>query len=158
MPGKRSRIALFAALMKGRVVTESGCWISPRKPDRYGYVMVGNGKNITGERRQHRRAWVLLRGPIPKDLVPDHTCRNRACFNPDHIEWVTNQVNVLRGNSAQMNKDRHAQIRATRDTCAGGHPWNDENIRKEPRGIYTCRLCKRATQIAYRQKIKEAQR
>ena len=34
---------------------------------------------------------------VPDEMQVDHLCRVRACVNPDHLEVVTPQVNVLRG-------------------------------------------------------------
>src|SRR3990172_6824393 len=41
----------------------------------------------------------LAVGPIPDGLQLDHLCRNRACIESTHLEPVTNQVNLLRGNT-----------------------------------------------------------
>ncbi len=57
--------------------------------------------------------WEALVGSVPEGLEADHLCRNKACMNPDHIEWVTHAENVQRA------KKRHV--------CVNGHrrfPWN----------------------------------
>lgn len=57
-----------------------------------------NGYGRTSDHRvAHRVAWEMWRGPIPRGLVIDHLCRNRACINPNHMEPVTRLENVRRG-------------------------------------------------------------
>ena len=71
----------------------SGCWEwSGYKANGYG-VVSAYGK----QRRAHRVMYEYLIGPIPSGLVLDHTCRNKACVNPKHLEPITNQENIYRG-------------------------------------------------------------
>lgn len=45
----------------------------------------------------HRIGWKLMGMPdIPDGYVLDHTCRNRLCQNPEHLEIVTFAENLLR--------------------------------------------------------------
>lgn len=110
------------------------CWVWTAGLQSNGYGFIGvNGKwPLT-----HRVAYSHLRGEIPKGMVIDHLCRNRACCNPDHLEVVTHAENLRRGSLAKT-------------TCVHGHLYNDENTRWE-HGHRRCRKCRR---IAYA-KIKE---
>jgi hypothetical protein len=58
----------------------------------------GYGKfRVNGRLRQaHRFAYVLFNGPLPEGTEPDHTCRNRGCVNPSHVEPVSQSVNRIR--------------------------------------------------------------
>lgn len=44
---------------------------------------------------QHRRAYELVKGPIPEGLVVMHLCNNRACCNPNHLEVGTQSDNLM---------------------------------------------------------------
>jgi hypothetical protein len=54
----------------------------------------------------HRVVYLLLVGSIPEDHVLDHTCRERSCCNPDHLEPVTVQVNTERGDAVLFENGR----------------------------------------------------
>jgi hypothetical protein len=87
----------LAAAMK-LVGKHRGCWPWPgsMREDGYGHIFR-NGKHY----RAHRAVYQYFKGAIPAWLELDHTCRNKACVNPDHLEPVTHAVNVQRGDDAR---------------------------------------------------------
>ncbi len=91
----------------------------------------------------HRRAYEILVGRIPDGLVPDHLCRVRHCWNPQHIELVTHGENIRRGD--------HHERRKTH--CPAGHAYDDANTgwRDRGRGLKSrcCRACRREYSRAY---------
>ncbi len=110
-----------------------GCWTWMGYVDKNGYAPVkayGNRVPFLA----HRLVYEILVGPIPKGLCLDHLCRNPSCVNPEHLDPVTQQTNVARGLSGVL-----------KQTCAFGHPWNDENIRViktgKRAGKRYCRAC-----------------
>lgn len=119
----------FRALVAKCNFVVGECWIWPRATkDGYTFVYL-EGKQI----RTHRASYETFKGPIPPGLEPDHTCRNRACMNPDHLEAVTHRTNVLRGEGL-------AAKNARKTHCKNGHPYD---------GFYQgmgrcCMICKRA--------------
>ena len=129
-----------AAVTRGvarRIITSTGCWQydGGLLPNGYAYVYVH------GERSQylHRLSYAEFRGPIPEGLVIDHLCRNRACFNPEHLEAVPQRVNVHRGRS-------HVVEQAARTHCPQGHPYSPANTSVSPKGKRECRECHRTRQ------------
>lgn len=97
----------------------SGCVLWTRAT-RDGYGRIGIGTIAEGSRRTvlvHRLAFELARGPIPKGLQLDHLCRVRACINPAHLEMVTQQTNILRGNGISARN-------AKKETCPRGHVYD----------------------------------
>lgn len=74
------------------------CWKWDGSINKYGYGFFvvkkgGKGKYIWS----HRFSYELFIGEIPKGLVIDHLCRNRACANPYHLEPVSLVENLRRG-------------------------------------------------------------
>lgn len=113
------------------------CWIWTGKPS-------GGYGNISFEgktHRVHRLIYEHVVGPITPPLVTDHLCRVRACFNPFHIEPVTNKENVLRGLS-------FSAFNARKTHCSLGHPFDEENTRFSPHPSGSiqrkCAICHRA--------------
>ena len=42
----------------------------------------------------HRASYKVYNGQIFHDMTVHHTCANRACFNPDHLQQVTQEENT----------------------------------------------------------------
>lgn len=104
--------------------TPRGCWIWTGQRNREGYGRFAHGSRTTRVHvvQAHRYAYELVHGPITNDLHLDHLCRVTRCVNPDHLEPVTPQVNVLRGIGP-------AAINAARTHCPQGHAYDGQNTR-----------------------------
>jgi hypothetical protein len=72
---------------------KSGCWvwIGPCHPKGYG-EFCANGQKIYA----HRYIYEYLNGPLMAGLELDHTCNNKSCVNPDHLEAVIHAENMRR--------------------------------------------------------------
>jgi hypothetical protein len=124
----------------------SGCilWIGVTNYSGYGVINVARKQY-----RAHRLIYELMRGPVPDGLVLDHLCRVRCCVNPDHLEPVTQLVNVRRG--AKLVK-----------FCKSGHEFTPENTLVRTRGDgtqtlrRTCLACKRRLNAEYARKKRAA--
>jgi len=44
----------------------------------------------------HRVMWACVNGYLPAKKQIDHTCNNRICCNPNHLEMVTHKQNHKR--------------------------------------------------------------
>ena len=94
----------------------------------------------------HRIMATLVHGEIPRGHEVHHTCRNRACINPAHLEIVSHAENL-------------AMDREARTTCRAGHPWDEDNtylavVTRKQGGTRTqryCRKCRAEYQAQLRQ-------
>jgi hypothetical protein len=114
---------------------QTGCLVwTGSMNDGYGQVSV-EGRMV----RVHRFVYETLVGPIPEGLVIDHTCRNRACSNVQHLRVVTHRVNLLVGETI-------AAANAAKTVCAQGHPLTGANVYIAPRtpNKRICRTCLRS--------------
>lgn len=105
------------------------CWLWIGVTNHRGYGQFGKSGSA------HRFAYELLVGPIPEGLELDHLCRVRACVRPDHLEAVTHQENLRRGDNHQRSKTH----------CPQGHPYDEANTYRRPDGGRRCIACHRRT-------------
>lgn len=95
-------------LRRSYIVETSGCWrwTTALTTSGYGHFFVAGSYH-----QAHVIVWIAERGTPPIGLEPDHTCRNRWCVNPEHIEWVTHAVNSQRGARSFLSPEQVAMIR-----------------------------------------------
>jgi len=98
----------------------------------YGYGQFALRHGVI--RKAHRISYEWLVGPIPDGLHLDHLCRNRKCVNPEHLEPVTNYVNLHRGQG-------FTATRAAQTHCIHGHEFTPENTNIKRNGCRECRAC-----------------
>lgn len=124
-------------------------WYYSKDENGYGRVSV-NRKMIS----VHKYIWERKFGPVPKGLVIDHQCRNRACCNISHLRVVTQQVNLTE-NVVGMSWQKHA----AKTHCKNGHEFTEQNTYWRTDKWRTCRKCRhigtRKIQMRKRREFKE---
>lgn len=128
-----------------RYVKVGDCWLWTGPKVNSGYGLMG------GRMLAHRWSHEHFIGPIPEGMQVDHSCRQKLCVNPAHLEAVSPKVNSRRWAD-------------TITHCPRGHAyegWNllPQTLRRGER-TYTvrgCRTCHNARVADYeRRKRAEA--
>jgi len=84
----------------------------------------------------------------PAGMVVDHLCRNPSCYNPRHLEVVTDYENRKRGRSK-------AAVAMRTNCCCNGHEFTEENTYIKPNGMRNCKTCRRLAVRAYTRRKRE---
>lgn len=118
--------------IRRNVAVRDGCWTWMGYIGSDGYARIQwyvDGKKVSG--LVHRVSYETFVGPIPAGLDLDHLCRNRACCNPEHLEPVTHQENVQRGEKYRPS------------SCKHGHAYPEHMAVRSDTGYAYCRACRR---------------
>lgn len=123
----------FRALVASMGFEDGKCWewLGHRSE---GYTRVYFENRQIGA---HIASYVTFKGSIPNGLQIDHLCRNRACINPNHLEAVTQRVNILRG---ECNAARNFR----KEACIRGHKM----IFSVKSGRRWCQTCAREKRLS----------
>lgn len=112
-----------------------GCLLWTGQIDKAGYGRRGG-------RLAHRLVYEMEVGPVPDALPLDHLCRVTRCVNPLHLEPVSQRENLLRSPLTFQGRN------ARKTHCPQGHPYDEANTYRPPRGGRICRACSRARRTA----------
>jgi DNA-binding transcriptional regulator YiaG len=97
---------------EGKTTTECWEWQGAMLRGGYGIFRWGRNENA------HRLAYELVLGPIPEGHEVHHTCNNRGCVNPFHMETLTHQEHTHRTSGIALTMEDAREIQ--RRYAAGG--------------------------------------
>jgi hypothetical protein len=88
-----------------------GCWPWQGAVNSSGYGKFWMGGQTVPA---HRVSFILHQGPIPDGSIIVHSCADRTCVNPAHLQAGTHRQNmqdmVLKGNSLKGEKNFSAKL------------------------------------------------
>lgn len=119
----------FWAKIDRRGPDECWPWLGWKNTKGYGFLDSSGGRKV----RAHGFSFKLAGGVVPPGHNLDHTCFNRGCVNPGHLEAVTPLENIRRGRA----RARFLAIAADRPATHNAKLTADQvrAIRADPRGI-----------------------
>jgi len=120
-------------------VKSDGCWEWQGGLSENGYGQFYDGKRTV---RAHRYSHEYFKGLIPTGLQIDHLCKNKKCINPEHLEAVTQRVNIQR-------QKLHPFIP---NACHNGHVYTFENTMPLKKNHRRCRTCNRINQMNFKRR------
>lgn len=85
----------------------NGCWdcLLSQNSDGYCRFSLARNRHVT---YAHRVAYALLVGEIPRCMTIHHTCCNRRCCNPAHLELRSHCWNVMEAHRRARQHDWRA--------------------------------------------------
>lgn len=111
------------------------CWLWTGATTTHGgYGLL---RRMGKEYRAHRVMWEMVEGPIPQGMFVCHACDTPPCVNPRHL---------FLGDARANNLDRETKRRgfnSRRDECAKGHPFSEENTKRDSKGRRVCIECQK---------------
>jgi hypothetical protein len=141
--GVYQRPSLEERFWKKVEIMPNGCWEWQGMKNQYGYGLVWiirKGKRISA----HIFAHLNTGHTIPDGFDLDHLCRNHACVNPDHLEAVTHQENIRRGDAGKS----WGNLQKSKTHCPKGHIYDLFNTYIRPDGTGRgCKICRKEAKL-----------
>ena len=124
----RSKMLLWVRLNRIKITLEERFWIKVDKGSDdecwiwngaliLGYGSFAGSKTeglLCGEGRVHRICYILHKGEIPEGCPVFHTCGNKECCNPDHLELGINLPHKPRKLETKPRKKRAKETKKRR--------------------------------------------
>ncbi len=119
----------------------NGCWTWTAATNGH-YGSFWSGYPDDKKLLAHKFSWERFYGTVPYGLMVDHTCRNKLCVNPKHLQlvtpWGSQHFSTDETNAAKTHcKHGHSLMDARLVHCADGY------IRR------VCRVCDERRTDAY---------
>jgi hypothetical protein len=131
-------LTTLSNLLRGATFTPEGCWIGRDELLQEGYTILMIPDELTGRlvpRSGHRIAWMMVnpRSYLPRGVQIHHRCKNRSCFNPDHVQPL----------SELEHREYHRVGVEPRFLHRCGRPYDRFYMRKDGRLWRKCSRCRK---------------
>lgn len=157
-------------LLSKRAIDRNGCWLFTGNISKQGYGQFHIGSRTDNTNRNigaHRISYQLLVGEIPVGYEVDHTCHSqdltckagveclhRRCFNPAHLEAVTQHENILRS-IPHRDIEKYSETHKSRTgLCKHGHALDYSYVKRNGRVAMGCRTCRNKLSWDYQKRTK----
>lgn len=121
--------AIHAALKERSAIDpDTGCWVWQHSKTQGGYGCVGgvevqaDGTQVSKQYMAHRLSLEVKMGRPLGAHQAHHTCANRACCNPAHLQPVTSAENVGEMRARKSYEARIAELEAALAEYDPSHP------------------------------------
>jgi len=116
-------------------------WHGPRSG---GYGIVAHGRGTT---RAHRHVYSECFGPIPDGYVLHHTCGEKLCINPAHLQPLTQADHMREHDNMERARTTALARKKARTHCDRGHSFAEHGYVRKPgsrdAGSRQCMACQR---------------
>lgn len=116
------------------------CWLWFGNTTKKGY---GRYSAFKQDLRAHIAVYIKFFGSYDKSLILHHTCTNKLCVNPYHMELLTEQEHIFKHQSM-------AVVNKAKTHCLRGHEFTSGNTRSAKGNRRICRECARLNAQATR--------
>ncbi len=107
----------LAARMANRIrQMPNGCieWVGSKTPHGYGKIGYRGKRFYT-----HRLTYIAENGEVPESKVIDHICRNRSCLRVDHLQAVSQKLNMENLSEVSSSSSGHRGV----SWCSQTRKW-----------------------------------
>lgn len=90
-------------------VDKNGCWVWLWTAEAKGYGQVRRGPRMT---QAHKAYWEDQHGPVPTGMELHHTCQNKSCVNPTHLELLTPDEHAQKSWTPRRRQEQAVRMKA----------------------------------------------
>lgn len=110
--------------------SDDECWL-------FQGSVTAEGYGIFCGIKAHRYSYKYFVGEISREIALHHTCKNKLCVNPKHLEPMSAKAHYV------ISPGGAAGANSKKTHCKYGHPLSGGNLYLVPGGGRACKECRR---------------